>query len=172
MNKLVLLAILTIFSISLQAQDKVNWLTFEQAIEKNKEHPKPILVDLYTNWCGWCKKMDKTTYKNDIIVQYINENYYAVKMNGEDKNDITFKGKTYKYIKKGRVKYHELAAQIMRGKMSYPSTAFFDTKERLIQTVPGYLSEKRFEKILAYFTKDTYKKTKWSVFEKDFENKI
>lgn len=172
MKKIILVAILTIISISLKAQEKVNWLTFEQAIEKNKEHPKPILIDLYTDWCGWCNKMDKTTYKNNVIVKYINDHYYAVKMDGEGKDDITFKRKTYKYVKQNGMKYHELAAKIMKGEMSYPSTAFFDTEQRLIQTIPGYLSEIKFEKILAYFNKDTYKTTKWSVFKNTFKSKI
>jgi len=172
MKKLILVIVLAIISIGVRAQEKVNWLTFEDAIEKNKENPKPILVDLYTDWCGWCKKMDKTTYRNDIIVKFINENYYAVKMDGEGKEDISFNGKTYKYVQEGKSKYHELAAAIMKGKMSYPSTAFFDLEGRLIQAVPGYLAEKKFEKVLAFFTKDNYKTTKWSEFSKTFKGSI
>ena len=172
MKKLILVAVLAIISVGVNAQEDVNWITFEEAIAKNKENPKPILVDLYTDWCGWCKKMDKTTYKNAVIVKYINDNYYAVKMDGEGKEDISFKGKTFKYVQNGRSKYHELAAAIMKNKMSYPSTAFFNSEEQLIQTVPGYLPEKKFETILAYFTKDNYKTTKWPEFEKNFKNSI
>ncbi|QXP73535.1 DUF255 domain-containing protein [Tenacibaculum sp. AHE15PA] len=172
MKKLILVAVFAFISVGVKAQQEVNWLTFEEAIEKNKETPKPILVDLYTDWCGWCKKMDKTTYKNDVIVKFINDNFYAVKMDGEGKEDISFKGKTYKFVQQGRSKYHELAATIMKGKMSYPSTAFFSAEEQLIQTVPGYLDEKKFEKVLAYFAKDNYKNTKWAKFSKNFKGSI
>jgi thioredoxin-related protein len=172
MKKLILVAVLAIISVGVHAQEDVNWITFEEAIAKNKENPKPILVDLYTDWCGWCKKMDKTTYKNEVIVKYINDNYYAVKMDGEGKEDIQFKGKTFKFVQKGRSKYHELAAAIMKGKMSYPTTAFFSSEMQLIQPVPGYLPEKKFETILAYFAKDNYKNTKWPEFEKSFKNSI
>ncbi|CAM1333984.1 thioredoxin family protein [Tenacibaculum aestuariivivum] len=172
MKKLILVVVLAIISVGVKAQEKVNWLTFEEAIEKSSSNPKPILVDLYTDWCGWCKKMDKTTYKNNIIVKYINDNYYAVKMDGEGKDDISFNGKIYKYVQQGKSKYHELAAAIMKGKMSYPSTAFFDPEKRLIQTVPGYLTEAKFEKILAYFTKDAYKTVEWPDFEKSFKSAI
>ena len=157
-------------AIATQAQAEVKWISFEEALELNKANPKPILVDLYTDWCGWCKKMDATTYKNETIVKYINKNYYAVKMDGEGKKDINFKGKTFKFVQQGRSKYHELAAAIMKGKMSYPSTAFFNAEEQLIQTVPGYLTDIRFEKILAYFRGETYKNTPWPDFEKNFKS--
>ncbi|WP_422090367.1 thioredoxin family protein [Tenacibaculum ovolyticum] len=176
MKKLILVAVLAIISVGVKAQEKVNWLTFEEALEKNKENPKPILVDLYTDWCGWCKKMDKTTYKNNVIVKFINENYYAVKMDGEGKDDINFNDKKFTFISpppetRGKG-YHELAYAIMKGNMSYPSTAFFDLEERLIQTVPGYLAEKKFEMILAFFTKDNYKTKKWSEFSKAFKSSL
>lgn len=172
MKKIILLAVILIASVQTYAQSEVNWLTFEEALEKNKKNPKPILVDLYTDWCGWCKKMDATTYKNGTIVKYINDNYYAVKMDGEGKNDINFKGKTFKFVQQGRSKYHELAAAIMKGKMSYPSTAFFNAEQQLIQTVPGYLTKERFEKILAYFSSDSYTKTPWKDFEKNFKSSL
>ena len=171
MRKLVLLAVVVLSTISVQAQE-VNWLSFEEALELNKKNPKPIMIDLYTDWCGWCKRMDATTYKNEVIVKYINDNYYAVKMDGEGKEDITFKGRTFKFVQKGRSKYHELAAAILNGKLSYPSTAFFDSKEQLIQSVPGYLVKERFEKILAYFSGDAYKNTPWKDFEKNFKSSL
>ena len=171
MKKIILAAFLMLGAIGTQAQE-VNWVTLEEALTLNEANPKPILVDVYTDWCGWCKKMDASTYKNDVIVKYINENYYAVKMDGEGKQDIKFKGKTFKFVQKGKSKYHELAAAIMKGKMSYPSTAFFDAEQQLIQTVPGYLAEDRFEKILAFFSGETYKKTPWPDFEKNFKSSL
>ncbi|TYQ00461.1 thioredoxin-related protein [Tenacibaculum adriaticum] len=172
MKKIILAAFFMMSAIAIQAQEDVKWVSFEEALVLNKANPKPILVDLYTDWCGWCKKMDASTYKNKIIVKYINDNYYAVKMDGEGKKDINFKGKTFKFVQQGRSKYHELAAAIMKGKMSYPSTAFFDAEQQLIQTVPGYLAKERFEKILAFFSGDTHKKTPWPDFEKNFKSAL
>lgn len=171
MKNIFLVAFFVLSGITAKAQD-VNWISFEEALELNKTTPKPILVDLYTDWCGWCKRMDATTYKNEVIVKFINDNYYAVKMDGEGKNDITFKGRTFKFIQQGKSKYHELAAAIMNGKMSYPSTAFFNPEEQLIQTVPGYLQKERFEKILAYFSGEAYKSTPWKDFEKNFKSSL
>lgn len=171
MRNILLVAVFVISAFTANAQE-VNWLSFEEALELNKKNPKPIMVDLYTDWCGWCKRMDATTYKNEVIVKYINDNYYAVKMDGEGKDDITFKGRTFKFVQKGRSKYHELAAAILNGKLSYPSTAFFDSKEQLIQAVPGYLVKERFEKILAYFSGEAYKNTPWQDFEKNFKSSL
>ncbi len=171
MRKILLIAVFVISAFTVNAQE-VNWLSFEEALELNKKNPKPIMVDLYTDWCGWCKRMDATTYKNEVIVKFINDNYYAVKMDGEGKKDITFKGKTFKFVQNGRSKYHELAAAILNGKMSYPSTAFFNQEEQLIQSVPGYLAKEKFEKILSYFSGEAYKNTPWKDFEKNFKSAL
>ncbi len=171
MKKIILVVALFVGMISANAQE-VKWVSFEKAIELNKKNPKPILVDLYTDWCGWCKRMDATTYKNKTIVDYINKNFYAVKMDGEGKKDITFKGKTFKYVAYGKRGYHELAATIMNGRMSFPSTAFFNSKEQLIKVIPGYLQAKSLEKFLVYYNNDSYKKNTWEDFVKGFKSKL
>ena len=169
MKRILFIVVFMLTAFLANAQE-VNWITFEEALEANKKSPKPILVDLYTDWCGWCKRMDATTYKNKVIVDYINDNYYAVKMDGEGKEDINYQGKTFKFVQNGRSKYHELAAAILKGKMSYPSTAFFNADQQLVQTVPGYLKKERFEKILAYFGEAHYNETPWADFEKNFKS--
>ncbi len=171
MKKIILTVLLVINVITTQAQD-VNWVSFEKALELNATNPKPILIAIYTDWCGWCKKMDKTTYKNEVITKSINENFYAVKMNGEGKEDITFKGHTFKFKAQGKKGFHELPATLMNGKLSYPSTIFLNKDKQLLQNVPGYLSKERMEQILAFFTNDTYKTANWKKFQKDFKSAL
>lgn len=171
MKKNIFTALLILGTITIKAQE-VNWVSFEEAIKLNTANPKPILIDVYTDWCGWCKKMDETTYKNKVITEYINENFYAVKMDGEGKDDITFKGHTFKFHPQGKKGFHELPATLMDGKLSYPSTIFLNKKQQLLQNVPGYLSAKRMEQILAYFTNDTYKTADWDVFQKEFKSSL
>lgn len=169
MKKLILLFFL--ISASIQSQE-INWISFEEAVELNKTTPKPILVDVYTDWCGWCKKMDKETYVNPLIVSYINSNFHAVKLDGEGKKDITFKNYTFTFKKQGRTKYHELAAVLMNGKLSYPTTIFMNENNELIDRIPGYLETSVMEKILVYFGNKKYETEKWEEFDKSFKSKL
>ena len=66
----------------------VKWMTFKEAFEANKKTPKPFLIDVYTDWCGWCKRMMATTYSNPAIAAYVNQNFYPVKFNAETKDSI------------------------------------------------------------------------------------
>lgn len=150
--------------------EKINWISFEKAIELNKTNPKPILIDVYTDWCGWCKRMDAATYDNKTIATYINKNFYAVKFDAEQKEAITFKGQTFNYQKSGRSGVHELAYALLQGKMSYPSTVFLDKKANYIEAVPGYLDPKKMEKITAFMAKEVYANKDWATFEKEFKS--
>ena len=187
MRKLVIALFFIITTITSQAQEKVNWIGFEEAIALSKKEPKSILVDLYTDWCGWCKKMDATTYKNKAIIKYINENFYAVKMDGEGKEKITYQGKVFNYVEytkaNGRKgKYHEFTQAIFNsGKKpgerkggSYPSTAVFNKKGQFMQVIPGYKKSPEFEKLLAFFGENIYeeKPLPWPEFEKNFKSAL
>lgn len=155
-----------------ESKTEVNWVSFEKAVELNKTDPRPLLIDVYTDWCGWCKKMDKTTYQNDTLVQYINKNFHAVKLDGEGKDDIIFKEYTFKYKANGRRGYNEFAAALLNGKLSYPTTVFMNADLQLLDRVPGYLNEKLMEQITAYFATEKYKTTKWEDFVKGFKSNL
>lgn len=170
--KKIIFIVLIAFGLNVTAQEKVNWVSFEKAVELNKKNPKPFLIDIYTDWCGWCKKMDRDTYANPIIVNYINEKYHAVKMDGEGSEPITYKDYTFKLQQQGRTKYHELTAALMNGKLSYPTTVILNKEEKLLDRIPGYLDARKMEMVLAYFTRKERKPKKWADFVKNFKSNI
>lgn len=169
--KKTLFILVNLFVFQLTAQE-VNWISFEKAIELNKEQQKNILIDVYTDWCGYCKKMDRDTYENTVIAELINENFYAVKLNAEQKESILYKEKEYKFIRQGRKGYHEFAVNLLQGEMSYPSTVFMNKEEQLIQKLPGYLDAKSIEPILIYLGKNKYTEQTWEEFLKEFTSQL
>lgn len=151
------------------APGKINWLTWEQALQKSKIQKKKLLVDVYTDWCGWCKRMDAATFQQEHIAKYVNEHYYAIKFDAEQKEDIVFNGKSYKFVKNGKRGYHELAAEITRGRLSYPTIVFLDENQSVIQPVPGYKSPEQFEQIITYFARNEHLKTPWESYQKAYQ---
>ena len=171
MKKIIALLIIA-FALNTNAQEKVNWLSFEKAIEANKTNPKPLLISIYTDWCGWCKKMYNETYTNPIIAKYVNDNYHAIKLNGEGKKPITYKDYTFKFSQQGRTKYHELSAALLNGKLSYPTTIILNKEEQLLDRISGYLPAKKMEMVLAFFIEKKKKEEKWEDFVRNFKSNI
>jgi thioredoxin-related protein len=150
--------------------DKIKWLDFEDAVAQNKKKPKKMFIDMYTDWCGWCKKMDASTFINPVIVEYMNENFYAVKFNAERKDTITFNGKKYyNQNPAGQRSSHELAMELLSGRMSYPSFILLDQDVQKITVVPGFRKAPEFEAILHYIGEDAYKTQKWEEFSASFK---
>ena len=70
-------------------------MTLGDALEAQRENPKKIIVDVYTDWCGPCKLMDKKTFQNRDVATYISKYYYAVKFNAEGQEKINYYGNTF-----------------------------------------------------------------------------
>ncbi|MEZ4924923.1 MAG: DUF255 domain-containing protein [Saprospiraceae bacterium] len=146
----------------------VHWMSLEEALEKCKTENRKIFVDVYTDWCGWCKHMDSTTFSNPAVANYLNDNYYPVKLNAEQTEDIQFKDKVYHFKKSGRRGYHELAGFWLNNRLSFPTVVFLDENQNLIQPVPGYQDATKMEAIINYFGSDSHRKTPWETYEKNF----
>jgi len=149
---------------------QVNWMSFEEALEKSKTEKRKIFIDVYTDWCGWCKVMDKKTFSEPAIAAYLNAKFYAVKLDAEQEEDIEFRDQTFKFIQQGKRGYHELAAALLQNNLSYPTVVFMDEDFNLIQPLPGYREPREFHPILQFFGEDLYKSVKWDKFQEDYES--
>ncbi|NOZ35849.1 MAG: thioredoxin family protein [Chlorobi bacterium] len=131
----------------------IKWLTIEQADSLFDKNPKPILIDVYTDWCGWCKYMMKTTFANKSIASYINTNFYPVRFNAETFDTVTYRGKIYINPGVGVKSKHDFAKFLLNGRFSFPTIVYIDRKRNLYQ-IPGYLEIKDIEPLLVYFSED------------------
>lgn len=160
--------------------EKIHWVSFEEAQELMKTEPRKILVDVYTEWCGPCKMMMKNTFTNPVIINHINENYYAVKWNAECSDTVTFKDNSYMNPgfnpnRKGRNATHDLTKAIaaVDGRLAYPTTLFIDAKWNLITGIQGYLEPKRIEPILQFILDEEYAKgTDFPTYQSTFASKL
>jgi len=172
--KNLLIAFVFLMCLSTQAQE-INWMSMNEALEAQKKEPKKIFMDVYTNWCGPCKLLDKKTFHNKDVVQFVNEHYYAVKFNAEGTeevryNDFTYTNPNYNPNRKGRNSQHFLANALKI--TGYPSMVFFDENANLIAPVVGYKTAEQLEIYLKMIQNDDYKKLTsagaWQKYEKSF----
>ena len=144
---------------------KIKWHTWEEAIEANKTVKKKFIIDLYTDWCGWCKVMDKKTFSQSEIAQYINEHFYPIKFDAEQQTPVIYNNYTFKHLPNGRKGIHELAYSLMDGKASYPTIVYLDEKEQRIFISPGYKTPDQLMKELRFAEEEAYKTTKFEDFQ-------
>lgn len=173
MRKLPLLSLfffLSVLPITITAQ--INWMSWDEAMQRMDEEPRKLMLDVYTDWCNWCKRMDTTTFDHPDIAAYVNDHFYAVKFNAEKRGELSYLGKTYTYVRNGSRGYHELAARLLRGRLSYPSVVFLDERQELIQSIVGFKTPAQFETITTYFGDDQYKQVPWSTYQRTYRARI
>lgn len=149
------------------AATEINWLTFDELQVAMKKEPRKVYVDVYTDWCGWCKVMDKKTFSNPEVIRYMNEKFYAVKFNAERKDTIRFMGKSYYFDP--QYKANTLAVELMQGKMSYPTSIFTEDNFMNPQPVPGFLEVPKIEMILKFLGDNIYKSQPFEEYSKNFK---
>ena len=143
----------------------IQWLTIEEAYAKMQQEPRKVLIDVYTDWCGWCKVMDRETFKNKAVVAYVNRKYYAVKLDAEQKKAITLGDKKFVYIEEGGRGVHQLALALTNNQLSYPTTVFLDDQFNVIQPLPGYMKAKEFHEVITFFGEDYHKKEAFDTYK-------
>lgn len=175
MKQLLSIAFLsTLMSLQIFAQDatetgikNIEWLTWKEATSRNETEPKKIFVDVYTDWCGWCKKMDKSTFKDPKVVESLSDGFYAVKFNAEQRESIEFSGNTFKFVPGGRRGgIHELAVALLDNKMGFPSFVLLDEEMSRIMISPGFKQPNDIIKELEYARQELYKTTSWDDYNK------
>ncbi len=174
MKNILLLVLFLTFGIA--NSQGIKWMTMNEALAAQKTEPKKIFMDVYTTWCGPCKMLDKNTFSDKEVIEYVNKNYYAVKFNAEGTEEVTFNDFTYTNpnydpARTGRNSQHLFAHALKVN--AYPSVVFFRENGELIQAVPGYRTPPQLELFLKMIQSDDYLKITtteaWEEYQKNFK---
>lgn len=138
-----------------ETTEEIKWVSYDEATKLTKKKKKKIFIDVYTDWCGWCKKMDATTMKDPKVVEYMNKKFYAVKLNAESPSASNYKGTV--------VTERELATRIFKAN-GYPTTLYLDENENLLINLSGYREAGELNKILHFLGEEKYKTQTWEQF--------
>ncbi len=163
-KKVTLILAVMLFSLTSVIAQEINWVTLEEALELQKKTPKKIMMDVYTNWCGPCKMLDRNTFQNKDVAAYVNKHYYAVKFNAEGNSSVTYKDKTFANPSydasraNKRNSPHEFTRYLKV--RAYPTIVFFDEEANFITPVTGYKKPRDLELYLKLFKDDVYKEMK------------
>lgn len=170
LRRCLLFVFLICLSIKAYSQEPdINWIDIQDLEAAMAVEKRPVLLDFYTSWCGWCKRMDKTTFIDSRLIAYVNQNYYAVKFNAEQKEVVNYRGQEFNFVAQGRRGYNELAAGFLKGQMSYPTLVILNTDLEILQNFRGYRTADELMPILTYLGEQIYTSKTWDVFIEEWD---
>lgn len=137
-------------------KEKLRWLKFDEGTVEAQRSGKKILIDVYTGWCVWCKRMDANTYSDDSVATYLGRRYVLVKLDAESRSLLTYKGQ----------RYSELDLARLFGVNGYPMTVFLKSNGDPITSFPGYADANQFGNVLRFIGEDYYLTKKFDEYLK------
>lgn len=153
----------------------VKWMSLDEALAKNDSATRPILLDFYTSWCGWCKQMMKTTYADPGLAQYINTYFYPAKFNAEGKDTLVYLGKKYGPTSAAPRTPHEFTKLMLKDQLMYPTTLFlnsYDSSKKefgVSMLASGYLDRAKIEPLLVYHVENVFRSASYDDFGAAFQ---
>jgi len=133
MKKLAFLFIL----IANQSFSQLNTYTFEEAEKLAVQNPKPFVIFIHTDWCKICKMMQNTTFKSKEVIKELNQNFYFISFNAEDKRTISFNKNNFKFKPKGtNTGIHELAEVLSN--QSYPTITIVNSAYTIVTQIESF----------------------------------
>ena len=116
--------------------------------------------------------MDATTFSDPTVIEILNKHFYPVKLNAEGKEDVVLGDRTFKFIDNGRRGYHEIAAIVTKGRLSYPTISYVDDQGKVLEAAPGFKSAEQFKVYLSYYSSDAYKTKTFQEFNDTYQAEL
>lgn len=138
-----------------QGKAQLQKYSFNEIDSLSKTNKKSIVIFIHTDWCRYCAMMKNSSFKNDSVIKILNDQFYFIELNAEERNNINFNDKTYHYKPNGNnTGTHELAEELatINGKIAYPTLCILDNKKKIIFQYNSFLSGEDFLKILSQLT--------------------
>lgn len=139
---------------SAKGKSEPKWKSLSEGLATAKSQNRKIMMDVYTDWCGWCKKLDAEVYSNDKVKDYLDKHFVSVKLNAESARKHTFNGS----------EHSEAEIAQMFGVTGYPSIVFMQPDGKTLAMLPGFVPAETFITVLTYISEESYKRMKWSEY--------
>lgn len=139
------LILLFFFWASLNSFAQLKTYSFEDAEKLEQQKEKPIFVFVHTSWCKYCKMMENSTFKNPEVIQLLNDNFYFVSLDAENKSPIVFKNRTFTFKPKGKnTGIHELAEELatVDDSVTYPTFSILDKNNAILLQISEFTDAK------------------------------
>jgi thioredoxin-related protein len=153
MRFLIFVTSLLLFSSCKETPKEIAWLDIKEAESIKNNDKKYYFVDVYTEWCGWCKVMDRETFSQKEVIDFMNKNFHNIKFDAEQRETTVFNGKTYMWVNSGRNGINMLAMDLLNTELSYPSYVILDENKKPVEVLKGYLEVTPFLSSLKKYDK-------------------
>jgi thioredoxin-related protein len=146
-----LLLLLLLFGVIPSGFAQLNLISFEQIDSLQNIEKRKVIIFIHTDWCQFCHAMKNTTFKNESIIKDLNNTFYFIDFNAEEKRTILFNKATFKFKSTGNTSgIHELALQLgtVNKQLNYPALCVLNSKNEIIFQDNNYIKPKEFKIIL------------------------
>lgn len=148
-------------------QNGPSWNSWESIQNSPRLKQRKTMIFIYADWCNWCRKMEMESFTQPAVSRFMNDHFNLVRFNGEQKEEVLFKGKKYGFIKVGQRGYNEWVALLLNGNVSFPAVVFLDEQGQVVQPISGFKAPEELLLIMQYVYSNAYLHTPWAAYQRN-----